>query len=85
MSVFFFISGSCQEKLQTIFGMFDVEGRGFLQKADLSRMFRYIAVIKMKSCPYKQKIFKYSSLNKKTILYNNVKIPSSVELVSAVL
>lgn len=37
--VVIFSKGSCQEKLQTIFGMFDVEGRGFLQKADLSRMF----------------------------------------------
>ena len=40
MNVFFFVLGSCQEKLQTIFGMFDVEGRGILQKADLSRLFR---------------------------------------------
>lgn len=35
-----YVLGSCQEKLQTIFGMFDVEGRGILQKADLSRLFR---------------------------------------------
>jgi Ca2+-binding EF-hand superfamily protein len=37
-------AGSCQEKLQTIFGMFDIEGRGVLQKADLSRMFRFTNV-----------------------------------------
>ncbi|XP_048727888.2 dual oxidase-like [Ostrea edulis] len=37
--VVIFSKGSCQEKLQTIFGMFDIEGRGVLQKADLSRMF----------------------------------------------
>ncbi|XP_061175902.1 dual oxidase-like [Saccostrea echinata] len=37
--VVIFSKGSCQEKLQTIFGMFDVEGRGILQKADLTRMF----------------------------------------------
>ena len=35
----FFFSGSCQEKLHLLFRMFDMDGKGCLERDELSRMF----------------------------------------------
>ena len=34
-----FFSGSCQEKLHLLFRMFDMDGKGCLERDELSRMF----------------------------------------------
>ncbi|KAK3106022.1 hypothetical protein FSP39_011167 [Pinctada imbricata] len=38
-TVVLFSKGSCQEKLQVMFNMFDVEKKGILEKSDLTKMF----------------------------------------------